>query len=66
MKLTRAQYRRALRSQKILGIVLILISAVIFFFAATAALPADQDATAALILLPLGAWMTLTRNLILY
>lgn len=44
--------------QKLMGVVMILICAIVTL--------ADQDATAAVLLVPLGLWMLFTKEIVIY
>ena len=55
-----------MRKQQYMGVALVVISWLILLMALTGKTPADQDATAAALLLPLGLYMIFTEHYILY
>lgn len=55
-----------MRKQKIMGAVLVLISALVLVGAATGRSFYDRDATVVLLILPLGLYMIFTKNYILW
>lgn len=55
-----------MRKQRIMGAVLVVIALAVIGLASTGATPEDRDATAALLIGPLGLYMMLTKNYILY
>ena len=55
-----------MRKQRHMGAALVVLSWLILLLAATGASPADQDATAAVLTLPLGLYMIFTKQYILY
>ena len=52
--------------QKLMGIGMILVSLVVIYMAATAIVPGDSDATAAVIFLPIGLYLMLSRKVVIY
>lgn len=66
-KKTRDQTRRRkLHQQKILGLVLIVISALVVCVAATGTTPEERDITAVLVTAPLGLYLMFTKNIVIY
>lgn len=66
-KKTRDQTRRRkLHQQKILGLVLIVISALVVCVAATGTTPEERDITAVLMIAPLGLYLMFTKNIVIY
>ena len=55
-----------MRKQRHMGAALVVLSWLILLLAATGTTPIDQDATAAVLLLPLGLYMIFTEQYILY
>lgn len=55
-----------MRKQRHMGAALVVLSWLILLLAETGATPIDQDATAAVLLLPLGLYMIFTEQYILY
>ena len=55
-----------MRKQRHMGAALVVLSWLILLLAASEASPADQDATAAVLTLPLGLYMIFTEQYILY
>jgi len=55
-----------MRKQRHMGAAMVVLSWFILLLAATGASPADQDATAAVLLLPLGLYMIFSEKYILY
>lgn len=52
--------------QKLMGIGLLLICLFILWLCSTGTTPEDQDATAVVLLAPLGLWMLFTKNIVIY
>lgn len=59
------QGSNTLLKQKIMGIVLIIMTVAIFMVARTGTTPMDQDCTFALITGPLGLYLLVTKNIII-
>lgn len=55
-----------MRKQRLMGIALVLISALILILAAIGETPDEQDATIVLLTLPLGLYMIFTKDYILF
>ena len=55
-----------MRKQRLMGLVMVLISAAIVALASTGETVEDRDATAILFTLPLGIYMMVTKEYILY
>lgn len=54
-----------MRKQRLMGLALVLIAAAVVALASTGE-PGDQDATAALLVGPLGIYMMVTKSYVLY
>lgn len=55
-----------LAKQKLIGVVMLLITAVIIWLASTGISVEDRDATAILVTLPLGVYLLLTKRIVIY
>lgn len=55
-----------LRKQRCMGAALVVISVLVLALAAMGRTPEERDATAAVLLLPLGIWMLCTKEYLLY
>ena len=63
--MTRNQRKRKLKQQRWIGLVMLIISAIIFALAVTGTTTESHDATAMLITLPLGIWLICTKEIII-
>lgn len=52
--------------QKLMAIGLLLICAVVLWLCSTGTTPEDRDATAVVLLVPLGLWMLFTKEIVIY
>lgn len=52
--------------QKLMGIGLLLICAVVLWLCSTGTTPEDRDATVVVLMAPLGLWMLLTKEIVIY
>ena len=52
--------------QRLMGIGLLLICAVVLWLCSTGTTPEDQDATVVVLLAPLGLWMLFTKEIVIY
>ena len=52
--------------QRLMGIGLLLICAFVLWMCSTGVTPEDQDATAVVLLAPLGLWMLFTKEIVIY
>lgn len=52
--------------QRLVGIGLLLICLVVLWLCSTGTTPEDQDATAVVLLAPLGLWMLFTKEIVIY
>lgn len=59
-------YRKKLFIQKLYGLVLIAISAILIYIASQGITVEDRDATAVLITAPLGLYLLFTRKIAIY
>ena len=55
-----------MRKQRLMGVGLIVISWLVLLLACTGESPEDSDATAALLMLPLGLYMVFSEDYLLY
>lgn len=55
-----------MRKQRCMGLVLVLLSLLVVKMASTGTTPEDSDATVAVLLGPLGIYMMVTKQYILY
>lgn len=55
-----------MRKQRLMGLALVGIAALVCILAGTGERPEDRDGTAAVLLAPLGLYMVFTRSYILY
>lgn len=63
---TRNQRRQKLMAQqRIMGLVMILITGLVLWLASTGVTPEDQDCTAIFITLPLGLWFLFSRKILI-
>ena len=62
--MTRNQYKRKRRTQRLYGLILIAISIICIILACQGATVADRDCTAVLFLAPLGFYMVFSRKLV--
>lgn len=63
--MTRNQRKLKLRQQRLFGLAMLIISAVIFAVAVNGSTTESHDATAMLVTLPLGIWLTCTKDIII-
>ena len=49
-----------------MGLVLLVICAFVLWLCSTGTTPEDQDATAVVLLAPLGLWMLFTKEIVIY
>ena len=52
--------------QRLMGLALVVTSVLLLFLASTGETLEDRDATAVLIILPLGMYLMVTKNYVLY
>ena len=52
--------------QKLMGLALLVICAFVLWLCFTGTTPEDQDATAVVLLAPLGLWMLFTKDIVIY
>ena len=52
--------------QKLMGLALLVICAFVLWLCSTGTSPEDQDATAVVLLAPLGLWMLFTKDIVIY
>lgn len=62
----RRRYRRKLREQRLIGLAVLVCCAAMFWLCSTGRTLGDRDATAVLLLVPLGLWMLVTKEIIIY
>lgn len=64
--LTRYQHdHQLLIEQRLMGVGILLITAIILWMASRGAITEDSDCTAALVTLPLGLWMLCSKHIII-
>ena len=55
-----------LMEQKLMGLVLLVICAFVLWLCSTGTTPEDRDATAVVLLAPMGLWMLFTKEIVIY
>lgn len=63
--LTRNQRRRKVVEQKLMGIALIAICALMFWLASTVVTPEEKDCTAVLLIAPIGLYMLFSKQIVI-
>lgn len=63
--LTRNQRRRKIIEQKLIGIALLAICALMFWLASTGVSPEDKDCTAVLLIAPIGFYMLFSKQIVI-
>lgn len=63
--MTRTQYKRKLRTQRLLGLVFLAISVFVIVMAAAGTSFIEKDCTAVFITAPLGFWLCLSRKVVI-
>lgn len=63
--LTRNQRRRKVVEQKLMGIALIAICALMFWLASTGVTPEEKDCTAVLLIAPIGLYMLFSKQIVI-
>lgn len=63
--LTRNQRRRKVVVQKLMGIALIAICALMFWLASTGVMPEEKDCTAVLLIAPIGLYMLFSKQIVI-
>lgn len=62
----RRRYRRKILEQRIIGLVLLVCCVLALWLCSTGTTPQDQDATAVLLIVPIGFWMLFTKEIVIY
>lgn len=62
----RRMYRRKMIDQKLIALGLLACCAVALWLCSTGTTPEDQDATAVVMLVPLGLWMLFAKDIVIY
>lgn len=62
---TRNQRRRKIIEQKLIGIALLAICALMFWLASTGVSPEDKDCTAVLLIAPVGFYMLFSKQIVI-
>lgn len=62
----RGGYFRKILEQRIIGLVLLACCGLILWLCSTGQTPEEQDATAVVMLAPLGLWMLFTKQIVIY
>ena len=52
--------------QKLMGLAMLIICAIVLWLCSKGTTPVDQDATAVVLLAPLGLWMLFTKDIVIY
>ncbi len=52
--------------QKLMGLAVLVICCFVLWLCSTGTTPEDQDATAVVLLAPLGLWMLFTKEIVIY
>ena len=63
---TREERKRALRTQRWMGFMLLVVCAVLLALAWTAPAFEDTDGTPTILLFPLALWLLLSREVVIY
>jgi len=63
--MTRNQRKRKLQQQRLLGVVMLIISIIIFAVACSGTTTESRDATAMLLTLPFGVYLIYTKEIII-
>lgn len=63
--MTRNQRKRKLKQQRLLGVAMLILSAIILVMAVTGTAKGDNDATAMLVTLPFGIFLICTKEIII-
>lgn len=63
--LTRNQRRRKVVVQKLMGIALIAICALMFWLVSTGITPEEKDCTAVLLIAPIGLYMLFSKQIVI-
>ena len=63
--LTRNQRRRKVVVQKLMGIALIAICALMFWLTSTGVTPEEKDCTAVLLIAPIGLYMLFSKQIVI-
>lgn len=63
--LTRNQRRRKVVEQKLMGLALIAICALMVWFASTGITPEEKDCTAVLLIAPIGFYMLFSKQIVI-
>lgn len=63
--LTRNQRRRKVVEQKLMGIALIAICALMFWLASIGVTPEEKDCTAVLLIAPIGLYMLFSKQIVI-
>lgn len=62
----RRRYLRKILEQRIMGLVLLACCGLMLWLCSTGQTPEEQDATAVVMLAPLGLWMLFTKQIVIY
>jgi len=58
--------RRLMLKQKLYGLLMLALCGLVLWMCSTGTTPEDQDATAVLLIAPLGIWMIFSRHILIY
>lgn len=64
-KIEKQLYCRKIIEQRLLGLLLIALAALVVWFASTGIFIEDRDVTAAFLMAPMGVYMLFTRHLVI-
>lgn len=62
----RRYYRKKLTEQRLMGLAIILCCVLMLWLCSTGTTPADRDGTAIVLLAPMGIWMLVTKQIVIY
>lgn len=54
------------KEQKLMGLLLLVICAIVLWLCSGGTTPEDRDATVVVLLVPLGLWMLFTKKIVIY
>lgn len=58
--------RRLMLKQKLYGLLMLALCGLVLWLCSTGMTPEDQDATAVLLIAPLGIWMIFSKHILIY
>ena len=66
MRISKKERRRLLRKQKLMGLAMLAICAVMLALCCTGITPEDRDATGVVMLAPLALWLIFSKKILIY